>query len=304
MAKFFVFSITTIFLATFSGTFARADDKPDLSKCFIGKIVHADDFDQVNLYRGGDTSVAVRVNAFTQLYWGDLLEVTSDQTIVIRDHPGKSRPLDRSKGLIRIGEGATCEVRPSMRDLAQTLGAGLTSFIGGPLPAEPRMTMTMKGDDGTVPASLTVNLDGPQKIISGQPDLTVWWANRPAIVRLSAPDGVELEARPRMRNFATMAWQDLTDEPIGTWVLSILGPKEILDITLEVVPAADLPRPPDVTSLETLNAEERVILASWLSTNGPPEWRLQGWSMLADEAKTSYAAWRLWRGMIAQKVTR
>lgn len=60
--------------------------------------LRADSYSEIRLYRGGDTRKVVEVNAFTDLYWGDLREVTGDQAVVIRDRSGESRPVDRGCG--------------------------------------------------------------------------------------------------------------------------------------------------------------------------------------------------------------
>jgi len=68
-----------------------------------------------------------------------------------------------------------------------------------------------------------------------------------------------------------------------------------------VVANDDLPMPPSVTEQNARSPEEQAVYSIWLMINGPPMWRLQGLSLLAEAAETKYMAWKVWRGVLSSE---
>ncbi len=264
---------------------------------FRGEIVYADDYRKIVIDRSDPVRAGQSLGPHAPLYPGDTLLVQGDQVIWIRDAPGgELREISAGDGRVSIAQPETCDVRQGLSTTLDRLAQSLSSIISGPVAEQPIITHPQRGD--TAPDGLKLNFERAQFLTGDTMALSVSWSGLGAEVSLrSANDaGVLSSARSADVPFVDLAFNRPL-QPGEELRLDLETEQGVVSRAIRVVPRDALPKPPGVQSLDDFTPDEATIYAIWLATEGPPEWRLQGMSLLAEAAREDYMAWKVLRAL-------
>ncbi|ARE41576.1 hypothetical protein RGUI_3435 [Rhodovulum sp. P5] len=264
---------------------------------FRGEIVYAEDFPRIVIDRADPEHGGQALGPHAPLYPGDVLLVQGDQVAWIRDEPGGDlREITAGDGRVTIGQPETCDVHAGFAVTLRGLYASLNAIIGGPVTDQPIVTYPRRGDPA--PGGLKLAFGDGQLLAAGTEFLSVSWTGLDAEVALrSTTDDTVLI---NLRSAGVPLVEGAIERPLQPGEalrLEFETEKGRVTRTIRVVPRGDLPKPAGVESLDDLTPAEATIYAIWLATEGPPEWRLQGMSLLARAARDDYMAWKVLRGL-------
>ena len=287
------------------GVMAAANECPS----FPAYIVSAESFKDVTLYPGGDTENPVKDVGFkTPLRKGDLLEVTgASNVLTYLTHPNKALVE-----VIETGEKEPvsltklCDKGIERPGLFAAAWQAFETALAGPLVAKPTSTLPKRSlfCGEYAQKGLVLDLDPEQWVVAGQSALTVHWLGLPAAVSVTA----EGEAGGEVL-FATEQTDDLqahavfpralaAGEDLKLELRSVLG---TFDRTIKVVAPDTLPAPEGVQNVDSLTGASATAYAIWLVNDAPPEWRLQGMTLLAEAAQKDHVALKVWRSLWAEQ---
>lgn len=283
-------------------TLAYAKDGPTApaSSClFRGEVIQADDYENVHLYNRASPQVRTAVRPHTPLYPGDKLRVFGDQTLYIRDRPYANtlRPITAVDGVVEIDTPQTCSPDRWSLALLETVGRILGEWMAGGGASEARFTLPSSrtrsphGEE----TSLEIAFEDRQLITPDLESIAVFWFGAAETVDVRSATGGEVLPRDPVEDFSVRVFRPNRQFRVGESFTLALGAKNSrIERDITVVLSSELPIPDFKGRPENLNDEESTILALWLIAEGPKEWRLQGFSLLAQAAETHYAAWKIW----------
>lgn len=267
---------------------------------FHGEIVHSSDYSKIVIDRAEPGRENEKPGQYTPLFEGDVILLQGDAIALIRSEPGqRPQKITAGDGRVMIGSASDCQVSNNFMQVIINLPRGIIGGLRGPVPDQPVATYPRGGDGAAL--GIEIDLVEPQWVSADLSTIHIFWRGLNAQVSLIDDAGTEL-----------LTLQSESTPHVEGKLLRTLRPGETLRLVLEtelgtrdwavrVSPQADRPRPEELAGVDNLSEEERAIYAMWLATQGPPEWRLQGMSLLAKAAQTNYMAWKLWRGIWANQ---
>ena len=262
---------------------------------FRGEIVYAEDYGKIVIDRADSAGGDQPLGPHSPLYPGDVLVVQADQVVWIRDEPrGKLREITAGDGRVTIGQPESCDVRKGFDLTFDDLKDKLEDILGGPVADQPIATYPRRGDSSA--SGLELAFAEEQMLTADTDLLSVSWTGTDADVALrsTADDTVLIDGS----SSGVPLFEGLLERPLKSGEvlrLEIETESGRAIRTVRVVPRGDLPRPTDIQSLDDLTSTEATIYAVWLATEGPPDWHLQGMSLLAQAARDNYMAWKVLR---------
>jgi len=269
--------------------------------CFRGEIVSATDYGKISLLPAGSPSAmdAGVLGPHYPLNSGDILSVSGDTVVIIRDRPGgKTRRLTVADDPVIIGAEETCETRPAFQKtfggmINATLGVILSGPVAEmPVPTYPRAI--------SIAGGVELPFEDPQYLAAGLEHLAFHWSGPEAEVMLRHEGANDSLVSAPSRDVPFLAEQLSRPTRTGERLqLMITSRNREITRKIEVLETSALPLPDGLSALENLSSDEAAIYAIWLATEGPPQWRLQGLSMLSVVAEENYMAWKTLRALRA-----
>lgn len=274
---------------------------------FRGEIVYADDYRKIVIDRADPARAGQSLGPHAPIYPGDTLLVQGDQVIWIRDAPGgELRELTQGDGRVTIAQPETCDVRDGFKATLGGLMSSLKAIIGGPVADQPVPTYPTRSNAGEPdselsPTGIELNLSDQQLVTSDIVTLGIHWKGMEAKVLLASSNAQDTPLVAAEAKYAPFIDTQLSRPLVVGERLQLVIATELGSVarSIRVVPRDVLPKPASVQSLDDLSPAEAAVYAIWLATEGPPEWRLQGMTLLSETAREDYMAWKVLRGLRA-----
>ena len=263
----------------------------DESDClFKGQLLSAAAFDHVRVRRKGEAEPLASVGAHTPLYAGDSVEVLGSEDVIIAASPHDPyQVITKSDGRVIIAEHNICDGRAGAGGIWSNLIPTLQAVLAAPVSSRPVTTMPKRSLFCGVYSQkgIVLDLDDEQLLVAGQDRLGVHWLGLLADVRVAA----DHDAAPLFEASAADLMADMPlrraiapGEGLTLQLASALGS---VTRQIRVVPPEALPRPPKIADLVpsfapslAVQSPWEVLYAIWLATEAPPQWHLQGMSLL------------------------